>query len=193
MTKILSILIPTFPARKQQFEALRIKLTLQMSEFPDYEFDILAHHDEKMSIGAKRNFLLNEATGEYLCMIDDDDDVSDNYIELLLEGINKGVDCCSLKGIFTTDGKNPELFEHSLKYDKWETISTKEGEPVHLRTPNHLNCIKSSIAKQFKFPEINFSEDHHWSKKLHNSGLLRTEHYIPEILYYYLYKSNKPK
>lgn len=192
MTKILSILIPTLPARKQQFEALRIKLTLQMAEFPDYEFEILAHHDEKMNIGAKRNFLLNAATGEYLCMIDDDDSVSDNYVKLLLEGINKGVDCCSLKGIITTDGKNPEVFEHSLKYSEWRTNeSVKEGEVKHERNNNHLNCIRASIAKQIKFPEIRYGEDHIWSKDLQASGLLKTEHYIPEILYYYLYKSKK--
>jgi hypothetical protein len=62
---------------------------------------------------------------------------------------------------------------------------------VYYRPPNHLNVIKASIAKQFKFPEKNFGEDMEWSMQIQQSGLLKTEAHIDETLYYYIYKTNK--
>lgn len=192
---LLSILIPYTEDRIGMLLSLKNKIEFSCpASFRD-KIEILTDgRDKSVNVGAKRNSLLQRATGEWLCYIDSDDDINPKYVELLLEGIQKGVDCCSLKGVMTTNGKNPEIFEHSLIYDKWETIETaKEGEVKYIRTPNHLSCIKASIAKQFSFPEIRYGEDHIYSKALNNSGLLKTEHYINEILYYYLYTPNKPK
>ena len=143
-----------------------------------------------MSIGRKRNLLLQQSPADYVAFIDDDDRVSDNYIPLLMEGIEKGVDCCSLRGIITDDGNNPQVFEHSIKYNSYKT--NPEGYEVRYeRFPNHLNCIKASIAKQFIFPEKNHGEDTDWAMQLYKSGLIKTEHYIPEVIYFYDYISNK--
>jgi len=177
----LSILICTLPERKLMLTSLLVKLNRQIKE----EVDIHLAHEPHLTIGEKRNLLLENATGEYVCFIDDDDMVSDNYIDLLMEGINKGVDCCSLRGAYSVDGKLDGYFEHSLKYNQWQTVPGLEVFIRYERFPNHLNCIKSSIAKQFKFPEKNFGEDHDWSKQIHESGLIKTEHYIPEVIYYY--------
>jgi len=126
--------------------------------------------------------------GEYVCFIDDDDSVSENYIEWLLEAIESGCDCASLRGVITTNGGSPEIFEHSLKYPKWRTTNN----PIkYERGINHLNLVKASIAKQFKFPEINHGEDHDWATQLQKSGLLKTEFYIPDVIYFYKYLSNK--
>lgn len=134
------------------------------------------------TIGYKRNILLNSAEGKYVAFIDDDDLIPDNYIELLIKAIDTNCDCASLKGMYSVDGKESGIFEHSLKYKAWKTTN---NEIKYERYPNHLNMIRASIAKQFKFPEINHGEDHDWSTQLHKSGLLKTEHYIPDILYYY--------
>lgn len=183
----LSILIPFTNDRLNMYLSLKNKLLFSCpAEYLD-EIEIVPDpRDKKTSIGEKRNYLLSQAKGEYVAFFDSDDDCTPKYIELLLEGINKGVDCCSLKGLLITEGKSPEIFEHSIIYDKYETIETaKEGEVKHQRFPNHLNCIKSSIAKQFKFPDSSWSEDTNWATQIHKSGLLQFEHYIPEILYYY--------
>ena len=88
----------------------------------------------------------------------------------------------------TTNGENPEIFEHSLQYNEWKTT---DNFVKYERYPNHLNCMRADIAKQFHFPDKNFGEDHDWSKKVHESGLLKNEFYTEKLLYHYRFISNK--
>lgn len=145
-------------------------------------------------IGHKRNRLLQNSTGLYVAFIDSDDRVAQDYVELLLEGIDKGPDCCSLNGIITEDGKNPLRFQHSIRHNAYLTAPDAE-EIRYLRYPNHLNCIRADIAKQFRFPEEGglsmHGEDTDWATQIHKSRLLKTEYDIPEVIYYYIHVSNK--
>lgn len=178
----LSILIPTLLSRVTYSNSLWEKLREQCEKAKAKIEIIDCQDDGERTIGLKRNALLETATGDYICFIDDDDMISANYIELLMKAAKSDCDCSSLKGIITFNGTRPEIFEHSLKYKDWKTTN---NEIKYERYPNHLNMIRSSIAKQFKFPETNHGEDHDWSTQLHKSGLLKTEYYIPDILYYY--------
>lgn len=187
MIKKLSILIPSLHKRTDVF----CKLIKGLYEQKTDEVEIISLIDDgEMSIGAKRNELVKVASGEYISFVDDDDSVSKNYISNLLKGIEQGVDCCSLRGVITWDGERLELFEHSIKYDSYKT--NVSGEAItYERFPNHLNCIKSSIVKQIKFPEINHGEDTDFATQIFNLGLIKTEYFIDEVIYHYQYKSNK--
>ncbi len=180
----LSILICTIPERQDSFYRLINALLTQKTE----AVEILSDSSKDISIGSKRNTLLSLAKGEYVCFIDDDDMVSDDYISQLLNAIELDPDNVSLLGIMTTNGSNPEVFEHSITYEEYKTT---DNYIKYERYPNHLNCIKASIAKQFKFPEINHGEDTDWATQLHNSGLLKKEVFISTVLYYYQYKTKK--
>ena len=197
---LLSLLIPTTPDRQPTFSRLVDNLTRQIHLAGGFEqvyihtlvtpkwdkSNPVPHH----SIGFKRNQLLKEAHGLYVAFIDSDDRVASDYVELILDGIDKGPDCCSLNGIITEDGKNPLKFQHSIRHNAYST--NPDSEPIrYLRYPNHLNCIRADIAKQFSFPEIMVSEDTAWATQVHRSRLLRTEYDIPEIIYYYDFISNK--
>lgn len=184
----LSILICHKPGREHFLSRLKQRIWPQI----DTVAELLIMDEGNMTIGTKRNRLLQQASGEYVCFIDDDDLVSENYIQLLMKGIEKGVDCCSLRGIITEDGKSPLIFEHSIKYSAYRTVADSSVDAVRYeRYPNHLNCIKASIAKQFEFPAKNHSEDTEWATLIHRSGLLKVEHYIPQVIYYYEYISRK--
>lgn len=148
--------------------------------------EIIVNMDDHSTVGTKRNDLLNEAKGKYLCYIDDDDSVSSDYIKHLLEGIRKDVDCCSLLGEYSEEGKFIGMFEHSIKYKEYRTVPSRNIR--FERYPNHLNCIRASIAKRFRFPEKNHGEDTDWATQIFKSGLLKTEHHIPEVIYYYLWQ-----
>ena len=138
------------------------------------------------SIGTKRNVLLSQAQGEYVAFIDDDDRISDDYISEVMTGIELGIDCCSLVGEITTDGKDPKVFVHSIKYKEYF-----EENGVYYRPPNHLNVIRREIATQFKFPRIDHGEDTDWAMQICNSGILKNEHQIKRTIYYYDYVTKK--
>jgi len=183
----LSLLICTLPQRRDFFQSLMRELRRQLQTLNAWsEVEILSDDGQAISIGEKRNYLLSIADGDYLAFIDDDDRVCPNYIKLLLEGIATNPDACSLHGIITDDGKNPRHFYHSLKFTSWY-----EENSVYYRYPNHLSTIKSSIAKRFKFPKINTGEDHDWSTQIFKSGLIKSEYWIDEIIYYYDHRSVK--
>lgn len=186
----LSILIPTLKSRRTFLSDLLFVLNEQIYKAGYlHEIEILTHDGEKpMKIGKKRNELLNNAKGEYVCFIDDDDMVSSDYIETIMQGILKGADCVSLRGVRKEDGKIDGVFEHSIKYNAYKT--TKNAIKYE-RYPNHLNTIKASIAKQFKFQEINHGEDTDWATQIFQSGLIKTEYYTDKELYFYNYISKK--
>jgi glycosyltransferase involved in cell wall biosynthesis len=180
---LLSILIPTIAKRHEMLQSLLSNLQNQIG---DNEIEIIVCDIEGLSIGEKRNRLLNVATGEYVCFIDDDDVISDDYIYCITQALQSIPDCCSLNGIITTNGKNPKRFVHSIKYNSYF-----EKDNVYYRPPNHLNVIKSVIAKQFTFPTKNFGEDTDWAMQICRSGMLKTEVEITDTLYYYVYLPNK--
>jgi len=187
----LSILICTIPKRIFSFERLIEKIHLQAKKNNLQEdVEILSNSDVSISIGVKRNLLLSESKGAYVCFIDDDDDIADCYLQELFKAIESNNDCASLKGIITWDGERPEIFEHSIKYQSYKTNLINE-EIRYERYPNHLNCIKSHIAKQIGFTDKNFSEDTDYANMLFASGLIKTEFSIDKILYYYNYVSQK--
>lgn len=207
---LLSILIPTTPDRSdfvfslfKQFDEqlhylddtnnlpleggyIRTSYWSFYSGLSDVEV-IIFEDDKRHSIGYKRNFLKSRAVGKYLAFVDSDDRIGEKYFSHAFNGIENDVDCCGLSGIITEDGKNHKKFIHSLEFDSWF-----EKDNVYYRNPNHLNVVKSSIAKQMTFPEVNQGEDHSYSKQLHASGLLKTEYWErDEIIYHYDYRSNK--
>jgi glycosyltransferase involved in cell wall biosynthesis len=179
-----SILIPTIVERKNKFIHLWSTLSLQIKEAGlQDEIEIVSLSDNReMKIGEKRNKLLDMAKGEYIFYIDDDDLIDNQYINRIYKGIQSNPDCIGIKGIITFNGINPKEFIHSLQHKTYS-----ENATTYFRPPNHLNPIKSSIAKQFKFPEINHGEDTDWCMQIQASKLLQTEYMIEEPIYYYNY------
>lgn len=179
----LSILVPTIKRHDKFFTLLKFELYAQMLPYKD-EIELLYDDSEEDSIGAKRNRLLDRATGEYLCFFDSDDRPEIFYIERMMKAVESGCDCASLKGLYSVNGVADGLFEHSIKYDRWKT--NPEGYVIkYERGINHLNLVKTEIAKHFQFPEINHGEDHVWSTRLQESEVLRNEYHIPEVIYFY--------
>lgn len=187
---LLSILIPTTPDRTGFLYKLLSQIHKQVETVNVNDLvEIIVEEDEyKLTVGEKRQRLLDKAKGQYIAFIDSDDRVSENYIEEILKGIEYSPDCCSLNGIITVDGANPKRFIHSIDYDSYF-----EKDNVYYRFPNHLNAIKSSIAKRFKFRHINHGEDTDFAVQLHNSKLLKKEYKIESVIYYYDYISKKNK
>lgn len=192
---ILSILTPVARHHMDMYQELKKEFEKQTRDFGliiGTDIDWSYAYSGGLSTGELRNSLLRDAKGEYVCFFDADDWPAEDYIKTIFQNLSTNPDCLSLMGVMTTDGENPEVFEHSLYYKEWKTNeSVKYGGVKYERYPNHLNVIKSEIAKQFQFPDKTFGEDHDWSTQLHKSGLLKKEVVIKRILYYYRYVTKK--
>ena len=75
----LSILTPTIPGREKQLLELTEKIQKQIGDLPVEHLSLC--DNRKRSIGAKRQSLVDIAQGKYIAFCDDDDDISDDYVE----------------------------------------------------------------------------------------------------------------
>lgn len=188
---LLSILICTIDSRKEEFTILKNHLEKQIKENNLVEkVEIIYCCDNKIyPVGLKRNALLKNASGKFLCFVDDDDWVSKDYVKLITDVIkeNEDIDCIGIKGKLISL-KTPQMnkeFIHSIKYKEYS-----ENEKYYIRPINHLNPIKSEIAKKYIFPTINRCEDTDWAMKISKDNILKKEIFIDKIIYYYRFDFN---
>lgn len=181
----LSLLICTTEARWSWLERLGNNLRPQvLSVLPEVEVIVETDRGER-SVGIKRQALLEQASGRYVAFIDDDDLVASDYVSRILAALDLGPDCVGFRGVITTNGENPEVFEHALRHEEW---CTREG--VHLRCPNHLNPVRRDLALRVGFPAIHYGEDRDYSVRLR--PLLQTEVFLEgEPMYHYEYRTRK--
>ena len=131
---------------------------------------------------------MEQAKGKWITYIDDDDAVSDNYVEEILKGCQSDADCISINGWIETNGKNRIDWRTSKDYDN---VTIKEnGKQVYLRTVNHICPIRRELALQIGFPDKSNAEDKAYSDGVR--PLLKTEYRIEKQLYNYKFStSNK--
>lgn len=187
---LLSILICTVVGREDKFKKLYTHLydqCLQVFADSRIKVEIISEKDNKeISVGAKRQKLLNRAKGEYVVFVDDDDWVSDTYVSKIAKALVHGTDCVGflIDCEFDERGKKRSASAiSSLKYKQW-------GEDVdgfkYVRSIYHKTPVKREIALQVGFQDMRFGEDHPYSMGV--TALCETETFIPEVLYYYRYK-----
>lgn len=182
----LSILICSVDGRESFLSRLMDCLNVQKKD----EVEILVNTDNRIkSIGQKRNELVQQAKGEYIAFIDDDDLVSPNYIDKVLSSINKSKpDVVGIHVKLTWNGRNESDGYNSIKYS-YKDERCKNGKMIFYRKPNHVNPIKRNIAIKCPFPNISVKEDYAYSDLI--QPLLKTEEYVEEPLYFYLIRTNK--
>lgn len=173
----LSILICSIEERKEVLNELLLNLKKQINDTGNKSnVEILLEIDGgEKSIGSKRQSLLDRARGEYIVFIDDDDRISNFYVEKILKAVNKKPDCIGFRGRF----KN-WLFTNSLSIQE-KMFDGKQ----HFSHICHINPIKKYIAAKFKFEDRFFEEDKIWLNSVLNSKLLKTEVFINEEMYFY--------
>lgn len=161
----LSILMCTLPQPFRDGDFLKDiaeKITLQVRG-RSVQFLYLGDN-KSMTVGEKRNHLMNIAKGQRIAFVDDDDQVTDDYVDKLLEYCELDFDCVGIGVKFTKDGLNESIYDYSFK----KNINTRDpkrgGMRVYGRMPNHLCLWKKEIAMRCKFPDLNIGEDHLWAE-----------------------------
>lgn len=178
---ILSLLICTIPHRRDLFDRLLFDLRSQVMK-EGIEVEILADNGEG-SVGVKRQRLLEQAQGDYVAFIDDDDRVDPKYLNLILMALSTNPDVVGFCGIITTNGRHAKRFKISKDCEYTE----KRG--VYYRYNNHLCPVRREIALQVGYKDLSHGEDFDFATRLR--PLVKTEAFIDHNLYYYRYVTNK--
>lgn len=182
----LTILIPTLNSRNAQFNELVTELARQWQGKP---VSVLAvQNDGEQTIGEIRNRLLDCADGDFACFIDDDDKIAPDYIDRILAALESDPDCVGFWVPRFLDGVAIGMAKHSLEFDRFE--DWQHGVwTEYCRTPNHLNPVRTSIAKQVGFVPIPIGEDVDYAARL--KPLLMNQVFINAPLYRYM-QTTKP-
>jgi len=182
--KDLSILILTLPTRIDLYSRLIKSLNQQVIENNlMHRVQILTLGDTKeISVGEKRNILLNKSIGRYVCFIDDDDVIATNYLSVIMSALNSNADVITFCGDYV-ENEIRTPFSISMVH------RGNFNEPnMFYRLPNHLCPVKREIALSCQFTDKNFGEDSDYAEKINN--YLKNEYHIQEKLYFYMYDSN---
>lgn len=185
MSILWTIGILHLPKRAECYNALMQELNKQIAvNNAQDKIEIITETDNgENSVGKKRNNVLDKARGEYVCFIDDDDMITDIYVSKTLKALESKPDVVELVGYLP---KYNLPFIHNLNCGGH---FRKDG--IQFRTPNHLNTIKTSIARRVRYPEISHGEDQDYSHRLWDSGLMKTEALIGDRMYIYQFDSAK--
>jgi len=183
--KDLSILIPTLPARINCLSNLIQKLNKQIINFGYIDrVQILILCDTKeYTVGEKRNRLLELSTGKYVCFIDDDDDISDNYLCEIIKAIESNADVITFCGDYVANNRVTPFSISSVHRDNFDEVN------MLYRLPNHLCPVKRELALNCMFTNKNFGEDSDYAELLNK--IINSEYHINLKLYFYMYDGNK--
>jgi len=179
---LLSILLPTVTCRADLFAALHAHVLRQAQGKPVEV--IVACDNKEISIGKKRQNLLEAATGEHVVYVDDDDWIADDYVDSILAALSTNPDCVGFKIECHMNGGRPQLASASLKYKQWD--DNKDGFRF-VRSPYQKTPVRRSIALLVGFPDLRYAED-----KVYSAGLVRhlkTEVFINKVLYIYRFRA----
>jgi len=178
-----SVLIPSLVERDAMLDGLLTSIKEKVARLcPSLRVEFCLDVDNRQkSVGKKRGDLLKQAKGKYLSFIDDDDSITDAYVEDLWACIQGGHQCMRLNGQM-----GDYVFTHNIGVTLEDKMVVGEP-PVFQRPPNHLNPILSDIARFVKFKDATHGEDLDWTVSMIKTGLLRNEYPadVSRIHYHY--------
>jgi len=130
------------------------------------------------SIGAKRQALVDIARGKYIAFVDDDDDVSDDYVERLLAAAETNADVITFRQRAIYNGLESEVH---FGINNQDGPFTPGG--ITLRAPWHVCAWKREAVAGCLFGESNYAEDLVWCQQARKR--IRTAHHIDAVLHTY--------
>jgi len=189
-TMILSILMPTIPERKKRFKKLIGEVYSQVHYCKKVHptlgiIEIVVDDREKHTkggpfIGQKRQSLIEEATGRYLCFLDDDEEIAPDYVETLLRLCYANKDVCTFNNISKFDN-----YWCIVRLSLAHTTNEQARPGIINRRPWHICPVRSELAKRAKFPESNYGEDWIWFEQV--LAMCQTEEHTESVIHSYIH------
>lgn len=171
-----SVLIATVGRRQDRFTRLLEQLLPQATD----DVEVIAYWNNfERPLGEIRQALVDEASGDYVSFIDDDDKIPEYYCAEVLDALSYNPDYVGWQQQLYQDGMPLKPTFHSLEYSYWH-----EDEDGWYRNISHLNPIRKDIAKKATFiVESGVPEDYTWAQKI--APFVKVEKYIDKIMYEY--------
>ena len=183
MNPILSILTPTIPSRMLNLLGEQSRLANIVAKLGVQAADMPVEHlwlgdNCKRSIGAKRQALVDIAHGQYIAFVDDDDDVSEDYVASLLEAAQTGADVITFRQRAIYNGLESEVH---FGINNQDGPFTPGG--ITLRAPWHVCAWKREVVRGCQYGESNYGEDREWC--LQARKRIRTAYHVDRVLHTY--------
>ncbi len=174
----LSILIPSIPSRLDRLERIFSKIN---SQIKGREVEILVFIDNKQrSIGLKRDALVQMSKGDYIAFVDDDDDVTDIYIDEMLKGCESGKDVICFWQTANIEGK-----QGLIDFDLSNLNREFKANQTTPRKPYHICGWRGELARKHRFPDLMYDEDRQWCEYLWKEA--KTQYKIGKVLHIYYF------
>lgn len=185
---LLSILILSLPERIPKYLTPLLNVLQPQCESSHVELIVLTDNKWR-SIGAKRNNCMDLAKGKFIVFIDDDDMVSNDYVDSILFVINTYQDVlCVVFDVWVRGydviGLQPTSMGSLCRYGIEFTNSTLE-DGSFTRKPNCRMVYRRDLAIQCRFLDINDGEDDQWGSEMVNKISVHQQQRIHKILYFY--------
>jgi len=140
--------------------------------------------EQSLSLGAKRNIGVELASGEYVCMWDDDDWYPEDRIENQFNFmLFSGKKACTLASLLLHNKATGQFFLTGIRAEGWEgtllaekavmgrynDLNKREDTPVihHLQENNHLCVMEEAELYVYNAHQNNVSGDGHFNFIIH--------------------------
>ncbi len=182
------ILITTIPHRHDKLLGLLAVLDAQMQP----GVSVLLCRDEHMA-GYRPGLqaLMDAATAEYVSAIADDDSYCPDAVSRIMAALASNPDYVGFRVRIIQDGVHQGLVIHSLAYHGWNGCVPSEGGYYRQRPPDgsfrldlmYVNPVRREHAQQVRFR--GFACDVEWADDIRALGIVKTEVFIDDEIYYY--------
>lgn len=183
---LLSILTPAVPSRlfNGRLGSLVTEIQGQI-ESTVYPVEHLILIDNKMrSVGQKRDALLRAARGKYVAFLDDDDWITEAYVERICSACDDNPDVVTFRQTsYINTEKGDVEFRLGNPNEQWKP------NQITKRNAWHVCAWRRDIAVLSHFPDSNYGEDRAFVEPLWTLPGLKEIH-IPEVLHFYRHSSD---
>ncbi len=183
---LLSVLIPAIP----EHLPLLVRLVGIFEAQADPRFEVLIYMDNKRRpLGCKRNTLMDQAQGKYLCHIDDDDMVSADFARTLLAECEHDADLIAYDASCSLNGSRSFRVFTGLDFDNEQPKHLHGGGYSDIRRkPWHWSLWRTELARKFRFPDhFDAAEDWTWLKQI--LPAVKTHRKVDKVLYHHIYNA----
>ena len=219
MNQLISIIIPVFNAEKYLRQCLDSILAQTytnyevviindgstdksgdiIDDYGKYDDKIHPYHRNNGGVSSARNFGISVASGEYICFIDADDIICNNYLDILYTAIQKGADS-SIAGFKHIDVPQDKEIIVVPQKEEIKNLNDSILDFLDFEKPDWQRYLWNRLFKMsiIKKNNIRFREDIYYKEDgvflvdylCKSNGLVS---YSNQIIYYYSQNQNSAR